>query len=369
MIRKNVVEITGYEFLPVGYEQDPDDPKPIYDLPQIGLNNLVPNTSSIYYYHSNHLGSTCYVTDENASVVQGFLYAPFGEITNEYSPMWQNGNIPKYAFNAKELDEETGMYYYEARYYQPPVFVSRDPLFEKYPTFSPYTYCANNPIKFIDPDGRDVEPVVDEENKTITFRAKYYTSKKNADDLKKGLDVWNNLSGCYKYVIGEGKEKQKYTIKFDLQMEVYDFLIEAGVAFINDKSGMANFYEGRTYVDNDNDNARGETVNGNRIRLGATAENRTMAHEIGHTLGLSEWDYGLMKSGGDQEWISLNYIGQIFSMAGCPTRNSTGISYGGELVLIEDFEKTWKDKPMKKIPSKLHNGTIKNNITWPWEKK
>ena len=154
-IRRNIVGITGYEFLPVGEEQNPDDPKPIFELPQVGLNNLIPNTSAIYYYHPNHLGSTCYVTDENASVQQGFLYAPFGEITNEHSPMWQNGNIPKYAFNAKELDEETGMYYYEARYYAPPVFTSRDPLFEKYPTFSPYAYCANNPIMFIDPDGRD----------------------------------------------------------------------------------------------------------------------------------------------------------------------------------------------------------------------
>lgn len=37
----------------------------------------------------------------------------------------------------------------------PPVFISRDPLFEKYPTFSPYAYCANNPVNVIDPDGRD----------------------------------------------------------------------------------------------------------------------------------------------------------------------------------------------------------------------
>jgi RHS repeat-associated protein len=57
-------------------------------------------------------------------------------------------------FNAKELDEESGMYYYEARYYAPPTFISRDPLFEKYPFMSPYAYCANNPVKYIDPDGR-----------------------------------------------------------------------------------------------------------------------------------------------------------------------------------------------------------------------
>ncbi len=39
-----------------------------------------------------------------------------------------NGSLRKYSFNAKELDEETGMYYYEARYYKPPVFTSRDAM-------------------------------------------------------------------------------------------------------------------------------------------------------------------------------------------------------------------------------------------------
>ncbi len=157
-IRRNIVDITGYEFLPVGEEQDPDDPKPIYELPVIGISNLLPSADGIYYYHPNHLGSTCYVTDENAIVQQGFLYAPFGEITNEHNSSFGNGVIPKYSFNAKELDEETGMYYYEARYMAPPVFISRDPLFEKYPTFTPYAYCANNPVKYVDPDGKAVIP-------------------------------------------------------------------------------------------------------------------------------------------------------------------------------------------------------------------
>ena len=124
-------------------------------LDTLQLSNLNPSADGLYYYHTNHLGSTSFVTDENASVVQGFLYAPFGEITNEYNSSFGNNVLPKYSFNAKELDEETGMYYYEARYMAPPVFISRDPLFEKYPTFSPYAYCANNPVKYVDPDGRD----------------------------------------------------------------------------------------------------------------------------------------------------------------------------------------------------------------------
>ena len=68
-----------------------------------------------------------------------------------------NATLPKDAFNAKELDEETGMYYYEARYYKPPVFTSRDPMFEKYFWMTPYAYCANNPVKYVDPSGREID--------------------------------------------------------------------------------------------------------------------------------------------------------------------------------------------------------------------
>ena len=87
----------------------------------------------------------------SCSLTQGFVYAPFGEITTEFNASFGNGIIPNYTFNAKELDEETGMYYYEARYYQPPVFVSRDAMFEKYFWMSPYHYCSNNPMNKVDP--------------------------------------------------------------------------------------------------------------------------------------------------------------------------------------------------------------------------
>ena len=63
-----------------------------------------------------------------------------------------------FKFNGKELDAETGLYYYGARYYDPKLsgWLSLDPLAEDYPSMSPYAYCTNNPIKYIDPNGKEV---------------------------------------------------------------------------------------------------------------------------------------------------------------------------------------------------------------------
>lgn len=77
---------------------------------------------------------------------------------DEVSVIGSFANPYNYKFNGKELDEETGLYYYGARYYEPRVniWLSVDPLAEKYPSMSPYIYCANNPIIYIDFDGRDI---------------------------------------------------------------------------------------------------------------------------------------------------------------------------------------------------------------------
>jgi RHS repeat-associated protein len=99
------------------------------------------------------------VTDNSSNITQGFLYAPFGEIITEFNPSWESGRIPKYSFNAKELDEENNMYYYSARYYAPPAFISRDPMFEEKPWMSPYAYCSNSPVDRVDPNGMEDEPI------------------------------------------------------------------------------------------------------------------------------------------------------------------------------------------------------------------
>jgi RHS repeat-associated protein len=250
LIRKNVAEITGYDFLPVGEEQNPDDPKPVFELPQVGIAGLQPSADGIYYYHSNHLGSTCYVTDENAIVQQGFLYAPFGEITNEHNSSFGSSVIPKYSFNAKELDEETGMYYYEARYMAPPVFISRDPLFEKYPTFTPYAYCANNPVKYVDPDGREYGNFYDENGKLIgtdgTYDNQHYVIRNGEnspfsdDDLSiaRGFVVNNNgNTEAFKNNLSV-YDKFIKIVTIDMLKEAYSTIEDDGRGGRNSKNNM-----------------------------------------------------------------------------------------------------------------------------------
>jgi RHS repeat-associated protein len=63
-----------------------------------------------------------------------------------------------YTFSAKERDSETGLSYFGSRYYSSDlsVWLSVDPMSAKYPSLSPYTYCANNPVKVVDPNGEDI---------------------------------------------------------------------------------------------------------------------------------------------------------------------------------------------------------------------
>jgi RHS repeat-associated protein len=131
-----------------------------------------------HYYTGNHLSSTQLVTDGTGVAVQQVEYAPFGEVVNEYNIDWNSGQVPDFKFNGKELDEENGMYYFEARYQSPPVFISRDVMFEKYPMFSPYAYCYNNPLLFIDPTGKegDISLVADRDKRKNTNHVAELTS-------------------------------------------------------------------------------------------------------------------------------------------------------------------------------------------------
>ena len=139
--------------------------------------------------YPDHLGSSSYITNLDGEVSQHIEYVPFGEVfIEERNNTW---NSP-YLFNAKEFDEETGMYYYGARYYEPrlSLWMSVDPLEEKYYNSSSYAYCNNNPIRFIDPDGRKL---LFASGTTEAFKQKFraaimYLHEHNADGIIAQID-------------------------------------------------------------------------------------------------------------------------------------------------------------------------------------
>jgi RHS repeat-associated protein len=110
----------------------------------------------IFFYHPDHLGSTSYVTDADGNIAQHIEYIPYGEVFVEERNSKFSTN---FLFNAKELDNETGLYYYGARYLDPTgaMWLSVDPMWEKYIDANPYNYCHGNPVTMIDPDGRNDE--------------------------------------------------------------------------------------------------------------------------------------------------------------------------------------------------------------------
>ena len=116
----------------------------------------------LYYFHKDHLGSAAFLTDSDGEAYQFFLYLPWGEsLASQKVAFGISGfqfSTP-YQFNGKELDSETGLYNYGARYYDPSlsVWMGVDPLADKYSAWSPYNYVLNNPIIHTDPDGRSVD--------------------------------------------------------------------------------------------------------------------------------------------------------------------------------------------------------------------
>lgn len=104
------------------------------------------------FTHSDHLGSSSWATDANGHAIQHIEYLPFGEeFVNQHITSYRD----RYTFTGKELDAESNLYYYDARYNSSTYsqFNSPDPMSDKYPSVSPYLYCAGNPIRFVDPTG------------------------------------------------------------------------------------------------------------------------------------------------------------------------------------------------------------------------
>ena len=135
------------------------------------------NLPIFHYYTQDHLGNNRTVTNEDGTVEQIVHYYPFGGTFNDAG---LNASLQQYKYNGKELDRVAGLntYDYGARQYFSalPVWDRVDPKCEEDYGVSPYAYCRNNPMKFIDKKGEKIKVPYIGQRETIVGYINQYTS-------------------------------------------------------------------------------------------------------------------------------------------------------------------------------------------------
>ncbi|MEW6102185.1 MAG: SpvB/TcaC N-terminal domain-containing protein [Candidatus Omnitrophota bacterium] len=153
-IKKTVSGQAAY-FVDGLFEQAGTDTVTYIFLGQIRIASV--NNGQVFSCHPDHLGSTSLITDSQGSKKELAEYAPYGETTRS-EQYGTTQEITSRYFTGQYLDSESELYYYGARYYSPGLarFISADSLidnFEEPQNINPYSYCLNNPVTFIDPEG------------------------------------------------------------------------------------------------------------------------------------------------------------------------------------------------------------------------
>jgi len=269
-----------------------------------------------YWYHPDHLGSSSWITYTDGSAVEHLHYMPWGEdFVRQRSTDWH----AMYTFSAKEKDAETGYSYFGARYYSSDlsVWLSVDPMADKYPSLSPYVYCANNPIKLVDPNGEEIEITTETDSKGNQIINIHFTailvnkssqnySKQEMLNIKKNIAsaIKDNFTGDYGKgvmvnttvdIICSGEERVE-NLETDLNRHTINIVDEC-----TSNSFIAEAPVGSNYMNIRGDIGKGD--NANNIR-------RTSSHEFGHLLGLHDISEkgNLMESGGTGKFLSADQI-------------------------------------------------------------
>lgn len=120
-------------------------------------------TATVVFYHPDHLGSTNVTTDADGAVVSETEYYPYGAPRHEVATL-PGSSDPRYRFSDKERDAESGLHYFEARYYHAAIgrFISFDNGARRVEATGSYAYAMNNPLRFVDPGGTDPLPASSE---------------------------------------------------------------------------------------------------------------------------------------------------------------------------------------------------------------
>ena len=308
------------------------------------------NDNKYHYYLKDHQGNNRIVINQNGNVEETNHYYPFGGI------FASTGNIQPYKYNSKELDTNKGLNWYDygARMYDAALgkFTTMDPMAKKYYGMSPYTYCTNNPILFIDPTGKEGIKYLDENGNKIvesnvvvlveqkkripkgaTEKQIAKIEKQNAKIEKRNTarvtDVQNRLNEVYNGSNGKGSYNSAgELVKFKFNVTSLETSDTKGgttrditnIARANSLSSSTKNIIGENqiaYAAVVTTRSAGSALglsNGIFVTETLNAPSVTLAHEIGHTLHLKDtypantgglMDYppgGLISSEVDEIW-------------------------------------------------------------------
>jgi RHS repeat-associated protein len=159
-----------------------------YILTPVGQMTNNSGTFTPQFNITDHLGNVRSVVNSSGAVLQSTDYYPFGLAFAD-----NNVTTNRYLFNGKELENYTlgttylGTLDYGARHYDPRIarWTVPDPMAEKYYGISGYVYCANNPMRLVDPDGRF--PVWAVVGAVVDYGFQVYYNYKSG---KSGYDAW-----------------------------------------------------------------------------------------------------------------------------------------------------------------------------------
>ncbi|MCA6066187.1 RHS repeat-associated core domain-containing protein [Chryseobacterium sp. RG1] len=292
------------------------------------------------YNYTDHLGNVrlSYFNNGTAiEVLEENNYYPFGLKHEGYNPTAGNSSY-QYKYNGKELQTDSGMYDYGARFYMPDLgrWGVVDPLAEKYNSLSSYNYTLNNPIRYVDPDGRDggiTGKGTKDDPFIVTANYYYYgLTKEQKQGLTASISGYNNGGNAREIETKDGK----IYAKFNLSAVESESMDAAKASAKGDK--IENSDGTITRLGNYISNGTVEgTATAEADRMGLVSDaNKVMAypgmnyagkfesdfnHEIGHNLGGVHGDPGQMMDPYDNINITISGSNKTTTFKGSPITN------------------------------------------------
>ena len=242
------------------------------------------------------------------------------------------------------------------------MWLSVDPMADKYPSTSPYAYCAWNPMKLVDPDGRDVEIIKDDENKKVTIRANFYYNKKNlGSEADVFLDGFNNALKSWetdiKTALGDNAlGASGYDISFEFNILESDNPVQSAN---NDRIGNSltndlDYYDAIASVTN-NKHLTANLPTHSRVDkpeawdplfYSTTEYQGDLKHEIGHMFGLYD-RYPEAKN-------PATYLANDLMDKAIVTRGNA----------VEPFKRVWKSAGLDQVGSRSVLINQNNREVW-----